>query len=298
MNQILHPASMIYAVHPAYFGQMDQMANNLAEQEQDFESYTRTYLGAASAANTLKAFNPNDVHQYSEREYYSYDDGIRYYLSNSGKRVALLPLAGLMYGYKYDYLISKIESAKHEAYHGILFMADTPGGMVRKMESLREAIADYPKPVGVYVSGMLASAGAYVTAPADFIHVNPKDDNLLGSIGIVQLDQNYAENLKMDKIETRIFRNEGADMKYRPNSYEPWSDEEIQAVQDSVNKAGNRFHEVMKETRFFSEANWNEIKRGSAYDHNTALAMGLIDGLSTREEALERVASINHQLYI
>lgn len=295
--KVTHPAISIYAVHPAYFGQMDQMAQNPHEQAKDFEEYSRRYLGQAFSSS-LMAFKPDEVYQLSEREYYSYSDGIRYYLSNAGKRIALIPLQGLLYGYKYDYLSEKIEAAKHEAYHGILLIADTPGGQVRKMDTLREAIADYPKPIGVYVSGMLASAGAYVTASADFILANPKDDNALGSVGIFQLMENIADKNEKEGVDVKIFRNEGADQKYKPNAYEPWDEEDLEAIQAKVNEMGERFYAVMKDNRPFSQSNWEEIKKGASYDHTQALSLGLIDGLGTREEALEKVASINHQLYI
>lgn len=297
MNSTIHPAFSFYAVHPAYAGQMDQLVKNPQEESREFEVYSKKYKETAFASS-LMAYESGDVYQINEREYYSYADGLRYYLADGNKRIAMVHLEGLLYDYKYKYIAELIDRAMGDAYYGLLIIADTPGGNTRGMESLREVIQSYEKPIGVWVSGMLASAGAYVTAPTDVILANPKDKNTLGSIGIFSLQQNLSKHQAQEGIETRIFRNEGADLKFKPNAYEPWDEEDLAGFQENVNQMGEQFHQVMQDGRVFTTEQWAEIKRGQGYETDEAIRLNLIDGMATREEAFERVASINHQLFI
>lgn len=291
----------VYAVHPAYYGQADQLCTNPTEAAQLMQAEIQAYRGPAFASSLL-AFKEGDVYQINEREFYSYADGLRYFLTDTGKRIALIDIKGVLaagsYGSHYELYAKQIEAAKHPAYAGVLISADSPGGAVRKMDKLAKAIQDYEKPLGVWVSGMLCSAAAYVTAGADVILTDSDERNTLGSIGVFSIQMNYSKNYEKEQIEARIFRNEAATDKYKPNSMEEWTEEDIAYFQAQVDQDAERFHTQMSSVRGMTPEQIEEVKTGAAYTDEEALRLGLIDGRSTREEALTKVATLTSSIFI
>lgn len=291
----------VYAVHPAYYGQADQLCTNPVEAAQLMQQELQVYRGPAFAASLL-AFKEGDVYQINEREYYSFADGIRYFLTDTGKRIAILSMKGVLYadsGYsRYDQLAAQVKAAAHPAYAGLLIEADSPGGAVRKMDKLAKAIEEYEKPIGVWVSGMLCSAAAYVTAGADVILTDSTERNTLGSIGVFSIQMNYSKKYEEEGIDARIFRNEGAIDKYKPNSFEEWTEDDIAYFQAQVDQDAERFHNQMSAVRGMKPEQLDQVKTGKAFTDEEALSLGLIDGRSTREEAITKVATFQNALFI
>ena len=285
-----------YAVHPAWAGEMQAMDSGLDIQKIKAQA-DADYLGPAAILAT-KGFNPDDVYQISENEYYSYGDGLRYYVAENGRRIALINLQGLLYaGYgwnDYKNAAEKIKAAEHPAYAGALIMANSPGGHTAGMRKLNAAIADFSKPIGVHVSGMLASAAAFIAAPADFIAADPEEKNTFGSIGVFTVKQNYSKMNEKEGIEVAVIRSEGADEKFKPNPYEPWTDEDLAKVQAAINKEAEDFLNAMAVQRKITAENLEKIKSGADYDTDEAFALGLHDGKATFEQAINKLA--NYQL--
>lgn len=282
-----------FAVHPAWYGELETLIDSQSAAETYRENRLKSYMAAAYPFRN-HAFVEGDVYQINEHEYYSYTDGIRYYLTASGDRIALIQLYGLLeeniYWSDYANLAAKIQSAEQEAYAGVLLLANCPGGTVQGMDKLNKAIAEYSKPIGAWVSGYLTSAAAYVTAPCDFILADPDTKNTFGSIGVFGLVQNYAKHYEQEGIDTRIFRNVGATEKFKPNSHEAWDQKDLEEFQASVDADGKTFHEAMSKQRGLSATQMAQVKTGDTYQNEDAIGLGLIDGFSSLEEAVQQTA--------
>ena len=280
---------------------MSRLARDFSLVKEIRKNAFASYAGPA-LAHTPQQFSSDDVYQISDREFYSWSDDLRYYLSDTDKRVALIPLKGLLmcdsWGDDYQYIVDQIKQSENEAYAGTLIIADSPGGMTKGMRKLNAAIAAYSKPIGVWVSGNLNSAAAYVTAPADFIYADPLEENSFGSIGVWCMHVNESKRLEKSGTLVKITRNEGADLKAKPNEFEEWTEEDMQRVQDSVNADAADFHTVMVAQRGLSPAQLSAVKLGGEFGSQEAFAQGLHDGTATMEEAINAVSEFQSTLFL
>jgi protease-4 len=290
---------LVLACHPSWAGELARISSDSKEHQAITELAQKEYMGSAYPI-LAAGFDPNDVYQISENEYFSFGDGLRYHMTADNKRIALIPMKGALYTFSsyssYEAIASKIKAAEHPAYTGALILADSPGGDVRKMDKLNRAISNYPKKIGVWVSGNLNSAAAYVTAGADFIMADPMEKNSLGSIGVFAIMENEYEKNEKEGVKVAIIRSEGANQKAKPNPFEPWEDEDMAKVQESVNESGREFLAVMSSQRGMDEEKINKVKTGAEFKTDEAIDMGLIDGKGTYEEAINQVAT--KQLFI
>jgi ClpP class serine protease len=260
------------------------------------------YAGPA-LAHKPATFAAEDVYQISEREYFSFDDGLLYYVADNDKRVAMIHMKGLMVSAmgSFDYYASvsdMIKRAESSNYHGALILADSPGGMTKGMRKLNEAIATYSKPIGVWVSGNLNSAAAFVTAGADFILADPVEENSFGSIGVYCMHMNVSKQIEKQGIQVKITRNEGADEKAKPNEFEEWTEEDMARIQESVNQSAAAFHTVMISQRGLSPSQMAAVKLGGEFSTVEAFTQGLHDGTATFEEAIDRLANFQSNLIV
>jgi len=275
----------------------------LATSNQLLREYTSDVVKAyTEGIPKLAAFDPDDVYQIDENTFYSYNDDLKYKLSSTGQRVAIIDLKGILYNTpwysSYDVIISRIKRAEDPAYSGCLILANSPGGSTEGMKRLNKAIEKYSKPIGVHVSGYLASAAAYVTAPASFILADPNDNNSFGSVGVFCILENVSEQLEQQKVKVAVIRNNEAVKKFKPNPYEPWSPEDLAAVQGAVQAEADDFHQVMENQRGLNAEQMAIVKQGGVFDTEEALSHGLIDGVGDLDEAIERVIDYQFSLFI
>ena len=290
---------VVYAVHPAWTGELDRLALNPLEAATGYQERIKAYMGPAHAFQNL-AFREGEVYQIAENEYYSYHDGLRYMLTASGARVVIIHMQGLLsdsfYFSDYVVLANKIKAAEDPAYAGVLILSNCPGGMVQGMTKLNAAIEDYSKPIGCFVSGYHTSAAAFVTAPCDLIIGDQDMESTWGSIGVFSIQQNYAKHHEQEGIETVIYRNAGADEKFKPNNYEPWRPEDRAEFQSRADRDGAVFHAAMTGQRKLSADQMEEVKKGGTYTNADAIRLGLCDSLGTLEGALEAIENYSYQL--
>lgn len=291
------PDSDYFACHPAWFGELSQIAKSIHLRKEVIMDFLNTYRGPAAEKAKIHAFNPNEVFQIADNEYYSFADGIRYRQSAEGKRIALIPLNGTLTPFHYTALAEMLQAATHPAYAGALIVADSPGGYTKKMDKLESAVSNYPKPIGVWVSGNLNSAAAYVTAGADWIAGDVDEEkNSFGSVGVFAIRENEYEKNEKEGVKVAIIRSEGAVDKAKPNPFEPWDDQSLAKIQDSVNKDGAKFLAVMQAKRKIMGPDMDEVKKGGEYNTDEAIKLGLADGRLSFGDAIEKVAT--NQLYV
>jgi membrane-bound serine protease (ClpP class) len=76
-----------------------------------------------------------------------------------------------------DYLTGAIDRANDEAYHAVVILMDTPGGLDSSMRNMIKSILESDIPVVVYVSppgSRAASAGVFITYAADVAAMAPQ----------------------------------------------------------------------------------------------------------------------------
>src|SRR5690606_18010696 len=118
------------------------------------------------------------------------------------------------------------------------------------------------------------------------------------SVGVFCILENVSEQLDQQKVKVAVIRNNEAVKKFKPNPYEPWSEDDLKAVQGAVQAEADDFHQVMANQRGMNAEQMAIVKQGSVFDTEEALTHGLIDGVGDLDEAIERVIDYQFSLFI
>jgi signal peptide peptidase SppA len=173
--------------------------------------------------------------------------------------------------------------------YSILLLIDSPGGTVAGTSALAEDVANANrrKPVYAYVEDCCASAAYWVASQATRIYAGSA--SLIGSLGAKMLivDSSKAaeaDGLKVHDISTGEFKGAGADGT-------PITDRQIAYFQDIVNSANEHFKSAVMSGRNMARATADALFDGKVHDAAQAKQLGLIDEVSTVDQAMAAISS-------
>ena len=213
--------------------------------------------------------------------------------------VALLKLSGVMApkanlfmrvsgGISTRQATLQIESALADArVRSIVVAMDTPGGNVIGVPEFAQAIHDAGaiKPLVVHASEMLLSAGMWSGSGANAIFVSGSVVSV-GSIGVV-VDREFdpSSRVQQESITAGKYKRLS-----KPN--EPLSDEARAVVQADVDYVYTLFVDDVARYRGVSaEQVLEHMADGRVFRGQQAIDAGLVDGVSTLDALLERMAA-------
>jgi signal peptide peptidase SppA len=164
----------------------------------------------------------------------------------------------------------------------IVLDVDSPGGTVTGVPEAAEIVerAATEKPVIAYASGMMASAAYWISAGADAIFASPSAD--VGSIGVYTVYTDVSRMYEDAGIDVELFKQGKFKAAGVPGI--PLTDEQKELIQDGVNNIAEWFKGYVAESRPGVAL---EAMEGQTYLGKDALEVGLIDGTSTLDEAIE-----------
>ena len=96
------------------------------------------------------------------------------------------------------------EMLANPAVKRIAFEIDSPGGTVVGTPELADKIASIPLPTMSYARKLMASGAYYTGSQADYVLASPSA--IVGSIGVVSVDESYEEAFKNMGIKVEVFR--------------------------------------------------------------------------------------------
>ena len=176
--------------------------------------------------------------------------------------------------------------ADNELNKGILLYMNTPGGTVYHSDELYLELLDYKKktgrPVYAYMSEMCASGGYYISMAADYIYANRI--SVTGSIGVYSSMTDMSELFDEIGIRTVLIdtgEHKGAGFpgtKITPNHEA--------VMQSMIDEYYDLFVGLIADGRNMSVDTVRSLADGRIYTANQALALGLIDEISSWEKAL------------
>ena len=172
------------------------------------------------------------------------------------------------------------EMLANPAVKRIAFEIDSPGGTVVGTPELADKIASIPLPTMSYARKLMASGAYYTGSQAD--QVLASSSAMVGSIGIIAVDESYDEAFKNMGIKVEVFR---AGKYKAPNIAGEGYTDEMRTLEQ---KAVEAMHEQFKQTvlRKRSMANRADME-GQVFTGAEAAAKNLITGIaSSFEEAL------------
>jgi signal peptide peptidase SppA len=164
---------------------------------------------------------------------------------------------------------------------------DSPGGGVSGTKELSDLIQSHKgdKPVMAFTDGMMASAAYWIGSAAD--QVVCSDTAMVGSIGVAMLHRDVSKRLAdMGVTETPIFAG-----KYKriASREKPLSEEGKEYLQSMVDTYYSLFVESVATNRGVSVEDALKMADGKDFIGKQAEKVGLVNFISTREAALEKL---------
>jgi len=230
------------------------------------------------------AFNAGVLHLGDKTETYKYDEDY----------IGVLEVHGTMYGdgsdlnYNQDWLLERINQMMNDKYNrGLMLSIDTPGGEVYAIDELYLKIKAYQdttgRPVYAYMESMAASGGYYIAAPAERIFANR--NCWTGSIGVTA-GTIYDISGFLEDMGVKTVTITAGDNKAMGSAVDPLTKEQREIYQSLVDEAYEQFVHVVATGRDMKIKRVKELADGRIYTAKQAKENGLIDEISTRDEAI------------
>lgn len=181
------------------------------------------------------------------------------------------------------------QAAADNAVSAIMLRIDSPGGTVAGVSDLADAVyeARQAKRVVAYVSDMAASCAYYIASQADEIYADR--DAIVGGIGVYLVVPDYSQMAEEQGVKVHVIKageNKGAGV---PGA--PVTDEHLAEFQREVNQLNETFVDAVARGRGWSIADVEKLNDGRVHVGRHAESLGLIDGIATFSETMERLAN-------
>lgn len=177
---------------------------------------------------------------------------------------------------------------------GLMIYVNSPGGSVYASDELYLKLEEYKeetdRPVYAYFAETAASGGYYIAAGADKITANRNCTT--GSIGVYLGPIINASGL-LEKVGVQAEIIKSGENKAMGNNYEPLTDEQRAIYQEYVNESYDQFVNIVAKGRNMDVATVKKIADGRVYTAKQAKENGLIDEISSFEDAKDAMLEEN-----
>lgn len=211
----------------------------------------------------------------------------------NGKYVALVRLDGMIAPgreFSSDTVVPVLKDAfSDKKAEGVIIDINSPGGTPVQAAIIHDAIKvfkkRYNKKVIVVGEDLLTSGAYYVSVAADKIYVNP--NTLTGSIGVIMKGFGFVDLIKKVGVERRVYI--AGDNKDRLDPFLPQNPEDLKKIQEVIGEVHNNFVQAVMEGRKGKlHADPKQLFSGDFWSGETALKLGLVDGLGNLMGVMEK----------
>jgi len=168
----------------------------------------------------------------------------------------------------------------------ILLVIDSPGGSVAGTDQLAADVATSSKPVYAHIDDMGASAAYWVTSQAKRVTANRT--GLIGSIGVVMVVEDLSKAAEMQGITVHAIATGPYKAAGAPGT--PITSEMLSYWQKLVDETHSVFLRSVENGRGLTPSKLKPAADGRVFHAPEAKALGLIDAISSAEEALQFVS--------
>jgi len=191
-----------------------------------------------------------------------------------------------------DAYVEAVRSARKDtSIKAIVLRVNSPGGIAMAGDMIwREVdLSTKVKPVVVSMGNVAASAGYYISAPADYIMASP--NTITGSIGVFGILPNMKGffnekiGLTFDHVETGEYADFG-------DITRPLTSGEMRILQKSVDDTYGEFVKKVSDGRGISVEAVDSMGQGRVWTGEDALALGLVDELGGLNDAIAKAAEL------
>ena len=166
------------------------------------------------------------------------------------------------------------EMLANPAVKRIAFEIDSPGGTVVGTPELADKIASIPLPTMSYARKLAASGAYYTGSQSDYFLASPSA--IIGSIGVISVDESYEEAFEKMGIKVEIFR---AGKYKAPNiAGEGYTEEMREMEQKTVEAMAEEFKQTVLRKRSYAS---RDDMEGQVFTGREAANKNLITGLAS-----------------
>ena len=166
------------------------------------------------------------------------------------------------------------EMLANPAVKRIAFEIDSPGGTVVGTPELADKIASIPLPTMSYARKLMASGAYYTGSQADYVLASPSA--IVGSIGVIAVDESYQDAFEKMGIKVEIFR---AGKYKAPNiAGEGYTEEMREMEQKTVEAMAEEFKQTVLRKRSYAS---RDDMEGQVFTGREAASKNLITGLAS-----------------
>lgn len=230
----------------------------------------------------------------------AFQNGIMTTKTKKGANVAIIPVLGTLtkrgdlcaYGMR-DYM-NITQNAIDMNVDGIVYDMEGPGGTVDGTPEFGEFVKNSPIPILTFGDGMVASADYWIASQSAHIMSNKLNATEFGSIGVLQMHENWSKWIEENIGSIEIMRAEKSKDKARVNFIEALQEEQREGIQQELNGWQSAFANTVQSGRGEALKNVDEdVFTGKMYRENLAKKYGLIDSIGTFSEAIEKAVKLN-----
>lgn len=202
-----------------------------------------------------------------------------------GGRIALLDVEGVI-GDDQDFIRDVQRLRNDRSVRGWVVAINSPGGVVAPSQSMYETLIrlrrESDQPVIASIGSVGASGGYYVALAADSIMALP--GSITGSIGVLMEYPNV--QVLLERIGVRMEVVKGGEQKDLASPFREMDPEQRAILEALVADVHEQFIEVVAEARGMTVDAVRPLADGRVLSGRQAQAIGLVDRLGNREEAI------------
>lgn len=173
----------------------------------------------------------------------------------------------------------------------ILLLVDSPGGEVAGAADLAAEVASacHKMPVAAYIEDCGCSA-AYWAASQCSAGVWCNSTARVGAVGAMLVVNDLSEGMQRAGIKTHLISSGKWKGLGVPGI--PIDDDDVAHLQAQVSHVGSEFAQAVQRGRNLSDAQMAVVTRAGVFIGEQALEVGLVDGVLSLDEAIERLQSL------
>ena len=194
--------------------------------------------------------------------------------------------SSLRYGTKSRVAMMK-ELAGHENIKALVNVVDGPGGSVDGTKEAADFIKSIEKPVVTFIDGMAASASYWIASAGDEVYANIETAEI-GSIGTMVRLTDWSGYDEKNGIKEHIIYATKSKDKNR-DYHDALEGKYSSIIKNQLDPLNEIFIESVKANRPNAS---EDVYSGKMYLAEEASDKGLIDGIKTFEQAIERAAEL------
>ncbi len=183
------------------------------------------------------------------------------------------------------------KAAKDNKVKAVILQVNSPGGGLTASDLIHNEIVQLKnagKPVVVWVCGLAASGGLYVSAPTDWIVASPT--SLIGSIGVIMQRMEIKELLEKIGVKSKPIKS--TTMKDLGSPFREMTQEEETYFSELINTMNEKFISIIVEGRHLSSEKVHSLASGKIFTAEESLEHGLIDDIGYFDRAFEKAREL------